>query len=94
MANQEIAHCPKGSTMTAANSGPTADPPLPPTWKIDCARLFLPPDAICATREASGWNTVEPKPMTLTARMIIQKLPAKASRRSPASVKHMPSERA
>ncbi len=36
-----------------------AEPPLPPTWKIDCARLFFPPDAICATRDAVGWNTEE-----------------------------------
>ena len=28
--------------------------PLPPTWKMDCARLFLPPDAIWATLDAVG----------------------------------------
>ena len=51
----------------AASSGPSAEPPLPPTWNIDCARLFLPPDAIWVTREAVGWKTDEPKPTMLTA---------------------------
>ncbi len=40
--------------MMAASNGPTANPPLPPTWKMDCARLFLPPDAICATLDSCG----------------------------------------
>ena len=54
--------------MAAARSGPRAEPPLPPTWKMDCAKLFLPPDANWATREAVGWKTDEPRPTTLTAR--------------------------
>ena len=69
-ANQEMACCPKGRMMRAASSGPTAEPPLPPTWKIHCAKLFLPPDANCATRDAVGWNTEEPNPTTLTANRI------------------------
>ena len=28
---------PRGSTMNAASSGPTAEPALPPTWNSDCA---------------------------------------------------------
>ena len=77
--------------MSAASSGPTALPPLPPTWKIDCARLFLPPDAICATRDASGWNTDEPQPINATDSSIAMNPGAKANASSPASVKHMPS---
>ena len=65
-ANQPTARWPWGSTMTAAKSGPMALPPLPPTWKMDCARLLRPPEAICATREASGWNTEEPHPIKAT----------------------------
>ena len=67
MANHDMACCPKGWMMSAASNGPSAEPPLPPTWKIDCARLFLPPDASCVTLDAVGWNTDEPKPTTLTA---------------------------
>ena len=66
-ANHAIERWPSGSTTAAASSGPTADPPLPPTWNIDCARLFLPPDASCATREAVGWNTDDPRPTMPTA---------------------------
>ena len=55
---------------SAASSGPTALPPLPPTWKMDCARLFRPPEAICATREASGWKTDEPPPIRATVSRI------------------------
>ena len=69
-ANHEMACCPKGRMMRAARRGPIAEPPLPPTWKIDCARLFLPPDANWATRDAVGWNTDEPKPTMLTERRI------------------------
>lgn len=56
----------------AAKRGPRADPPLPPTWKIDCAKLFLPPDAICVTRDAVGWNTDDPKPTMLTAMSMVR----------------------
>ena len=76
--------------MSAASSGPRALPPLPPTWKMDCARLFRPPEAICATREASGWNTDEPQPISATDSRIGRKSGAKARASSPASVKHMP----
>ena len=52
--NQATLRCPRGSTMKAAASGPTADPALPPTWKSDCASPCCPPDAIRATRDDSG----------------------------------------
>ena len=45
---------PCGSTTQAASSGPKAAPALPPTWKIDCARPCRPPEAMRATRDASG----------------------------------------
>ena len=55
-----------------------------------CASPFLPPLAICATREASGWNTAEPMPMQHTATRMLAKEAAQASCTSPTSVKHMP----
>ena len=58
---------PCGSTMKAASSGPAAEPKLPPTWNIDCARPCRPPEAMRATREDSGWNTEEPVPMSAAA---------------------------
>lgn len=76
--------------MSAASSGPMALPPFPPTWNMDCARLFLPPEAVCATREASGWNTEEPQPMTATANRMAAKPEATANKSNPASVKHIP----
>ena len=45
--------------------------------------LFLPPEAICATRDASGWNTEEPQPIIATARRIKKKFEAKASSNNP-----------
>ena len=93
-ANHEMAHCPKGRMLSAASNGPTAEPPLPPTWKMDCAKLFLPPEAICATRDAVGWNIEEPSPTTPTAKRISGKFPAKANNSSPARVKHMPTDKA
>ncbi len=68
--NQAIEGCPKGMTTTAARSGPMALPPLPPTWKMDWANPFFPPAAICAMRDASGWNIDEPHPITPTATRI------------------------
>ena len=53
---------PRGTTMNAASSGPIAEPVLPPTWNSDCAKPWRPPDAMRATRDASGWNTEEPMP--------------------------------
>ena len=47
---------------------------------MDCARLFRPPDANCATREASGWNTDEPQPISATASKIGKKSGAKGGR--------------
>ena len=56
--------------MKAAISGPAAEPALPPTWNSDCASPCLPPEAMRATREASGWNTEEPSPISATAARI------------------------
>ena len=90
-ANHATACWPYGITMSAASNGPMALPPLPPTWNIDWARLFFPPDASCATRDASGWNTDEPQPMSATDSSIGAKPGANANERSPVSVKHIPS---
>ena len=89
-ANQPIDDCPNGMTINAANRGPIALPAFPPTWKIDCASPLRPPEASCATREDSGWNTDEPQPISPTAIRIQTKPGAKASTSSPASVKHIP----
>ena len=59
-----------------------------------CARLFLPPDANWATREASGWKMEEPSPMVHTAKSNRRKCPAKAKIMMPARVKHMPIDNA
>ena len=56
-----------GMTMAAVNSGPMAEPVLPPTWKVDCAVPKRPPEAMRATREASGWKVAEPIPTTAAA---------------------------
>ena len=62
--------CPRGTTMNAASSGPIAEPVLPPTWNSDCAKPKRPPEAIRATRDASGWNTEEPTPTIAAASRI------------------------
>ena len=77
-------------TTSAASSGPKALPALPPTWKIDCASPLRPPDASWATRDDSGWKIDDPQPMSATARRIGAKPGARASAKSPASVKHIP----
>jgi len=38
----------------AASSGPSDVPKFPPTWNSDWAKPCFPPEAIRATREASG----------------------------------------
>ena len=53
--------------MSAAKSGPMAYPPLPPTWKMLCAKPFLLPAATCATCDAWGWNMDDPHPIKATA---------------------------
>ena len=60
--NQAMLPWPKGTTISAASSGPSAEPTLPPTWKSDCAKPCRPPEASRATREDSGWKTAEPRP--------------------------------
>src|SRR5690606_30523681 len=60
--NHSTCSCPRGMTMTAASSGPSAVPKLPPTWNSDWAKPCLPPEARRASRDASGWNTAEPNP--------------------------------
>lgn len=53
--------------MAAASSGPIAEPVLPPTWKVDWAVPKRPPEAMRATREASGWKVAEPTLTTAEA---------------------------
>ena len=53
---------PFGSTTKAASSGPSEEPKFPPTWKIDCAKPWRPPEASLAMREDSGWKIDEPIP--------------------------------
>ena len=89
-ANQPIEACPKGMTTSAASSGPMAPPALPPTWNIDCASPFRPPEASCATREDSGWKTEEPQPISPTASRMGTKPGATERMSSPTSVKHIP----
>ena len=45
---------PCGMMIQAASNGPIALPAFPPTWKIDCASPWRPPDASRAIREDSG----------------------------------------
>ncbi len=78
------------TTTKAASSGPIAEPALPPTWNTDCAIPCRPPDAMRATREDSGWNTADPRPISPAASRIIGKLPATDSSSRPASVEPMP----
>ena len=65
--NQATLDCPCGSTMNAASRGPAEVPRLPPTWNSDCASPCLPPLAMRATREDSGWKTEEPVPIRAAA---------------------------
>ncbi len=81
---------PCGTIMNAASSGPSDEPKLPPTWNSDCARPCWPPEAMRATREASGWNTAEPMPTSAAAISSASKLGARAKRMMPTNVKHMP----
>ena len=90
-ANQATAPWPRGITMSAARSGPTALPPLPPTWKMDCARPCWPPEARRAMREDSGWKMDEPVPTSAAASSTASKLPATDSSNRPHSVEPMPS---
>ena len=57
--------------MKAASTGPSDDPTLPPTWNSDCAKPWRPPEAMRATREASGWKTAEPTPTNAAAKTSI-----------------------
>ncbi|MNV81819.1 hypothetical protein D3C71_1755120 [compost metagenome] len=52
--NHATLPCPCGMMKSAANSGPSADPTLPPTWNSDCANPCRPPEAMRATRDDSG----------------------------------------
>ena len=76
--------------MKAAKSGPVAEPALPPTWKIDCAKPCWPPEAMRATREDSGWKTDEPMPIMAAAARIMGKEEARDKTMSPMSVHPMP----
>ena len=64
--NASTERCPPGTTMNAAINGPSDWPKLPPTWNRLWANPYLPPDAARASREASGWNTALPIPMSAT----------------------------
>ena len=64
-AYQAMLRWPKLATISAAVSGPNAEPVLPPTWNSDCARPWRPPEAMRATRLDSGWNTAEPMPTSM-----------------------------
>ncbi len=88
--NHPIAPCPRGIMMAAASKGPKAEPALPPTWKNDCAKPKRPPDAIRATREASGWKVEDPKPIIAEAINNQVKLLANTSMIRPANVNSMP----
>ncbi|MNR20680.1 hypothetical protein D3C85_1375350 [compost metagenome] len=52
--NHATLPCPCGMMNSAASSGPSADPTLPPTWNSDCANPCRPPEAMRATRDDSG----------------------------------------
>src|SRR5450432_78020 len=52
--NQARLACPCGMMIQAASRGPIALPAFPPTWNIDCARPWRPPEARRAMREDSG----------------------------------------
>ena len=85
-ANQRTPLKPTGITIRAANNGPAAKPPLPPTWKILCAKPLRPPEACCATCEPCGWNIEEPKPNNDTDNKMTRKLSAYESIKIPMSV--------
>jgi hypothetical protein len=89
-ANQAMLPWPRGTTTKAASNGPEAEPTLPPTWKSDCAMPYRPPAAMRATREASGWNTAEPMPISAAARRIAGYEAARDMASSPTRVKPMP----
>jgi len=55
--------CPRGTTIIAASSGPTAYPACPPIWNMPWAKPCWPAAAWRAIRVASGWNTAEPSPI-------------------------------
>ena len=88
--NQATLRCPCGMMNSAASSGPSAEPTLPPTWNSDCARPWRPPEAMRATREDSGWNTDEPVPTSTAATSSQPKDGATDSSSRPASVKPIP----
>ncbi|OIQ82097.1 hypothetical protein GALL_361300 [mine drainage metagenome] len=91
--NQARLAWPCGTMNAAASSGPSAVPALPPTWKIDCARPWRPPDASRATRDDSGWKIDEPMPTQAAATSTWPKLSARDSSSRPQKVKPMPTDR-
>ena len=88
--NQAMLRWPCGSTMKAASSGPSDDPPVPPSVNSDCAKPWRPPDAMRAMREASGWKTADPTPISPTDSRIAPKPGALESRIRPAMLEAMP----
>src|SRR5215470_9372445 len=91
--NHAMLDCPCGTTTNAASRGPEAEPTFPPTWNSDCARPYLPPAAMRATREASGWKTDEPIPISIAARRIRGYVDARDIRSRPTRVRLMPAVR-
>jgi hypothetical protein len=66
---------------------------FPPTWNRDWASPYRPPDAIRATREASGWKIAEPIPINVAASRIAGYVEALDINRRPTRVRPMPTVR-
>ena len=90
MENHAKLYCPRGTMKKAANSGPSAEPVFPPTWKRDCASPCCPPEAMRATRADSGWNTEDPTPTSAAENKSALKLDARDRPTSPTSVDAIP----
>src|SRR5260370_18581026 len=88
--NQPILLCPLGTMINAANKGPSDVPALPPTWNIDWASPCRPPEAMRASREASGWKTDDPMPTSPAEQRIMEKLLEMDKSSKPKSVSPMP----
>ncbi len=88
--HQAIEPWPRGRMTKAASRGPSDEPRLPPTWKIDWASPKRPPEESRAMRDASGWNTDDPTPTSAAAASRAGKEVALESSSRPAKVKPMP----
>src|SRR5471030_2915982 len=88
-AYQATPRWPHAATTKAADSGPSAEPVLPPTWNSDWARPWRPPEAMRATRLDSGWKTDEPSPISTAATSTMPKLGATETSTNPTRVDTM-----